>query len=100
MELSILERLSLHILLPEKGTLHQIRLRKDILQKIDLTADEIKKGNIEEHEGRFHFPKEGNFLTEIEFTEDEESLIKQGAERLNKNGEVTEGIFDLVERLI
>lgn len=106
MQLSIIDRIIiLNSILPQTGTIEQLKTIRSIKSKINISAEDQSKFNI-----RFDY---ANMISvdindpailikdmSFEFSSDELALIKLFSQALDNNGHVTESSLDTVEMLI
>jgi len=98
MKLTILERVLIPGILIAKGTLHEICLSRDITEKIDFTADEIKKARLDVKNNVYSWKE--NIETKIELSIDEQNHLKESAKKVDKEAKVTDKNIKLIERFI
>ena len=70
MILTILERLLTLGVLPEKGSLGEMRMRQDLVAKIGLSAEEVEKYNYKEN------PEKGTATWELDVPQEKEIELK------------------------
>lgn len=98
MKLNVQERLMLPGILPQKGNLHTITMGEDIKKKVTLSADEIKKSGLDTQEKSYIWTD--NIEAEIKFTSDELKMLKDQANQLSTDGEITPQTLSLIEKLL
>ncbi len=98
MKLTINERVLIPAFIISQGTLHQIRLSRDLLKKIEFTADEIKKANLDIDGNIYTWSKD--IEVEIKFSKDEQNHLKESAKKADKDAKVTDRNIKLIEKLI
>lgn len=106
MKLSILDRIIImESILPETGTIEQIRLKASIKNKIKLSEEESK--TVKPIRNQYNFVTiEGLSSNEtirsidFSFTLEELELLKVFANSVNDNGWVTESSLDTIEYII
>lgn len=86
MNISLKDRITLMVLLPQKGSFTDLILRKDILNKIELTQEEILEFGVTSTEtGITWKPNDKQF--DINFTDLEKDLIKKSLKELDDKKE-------------
>lgn len=102
MKLSIGERYSLYHLLPQKGTMAEQIIVKDIIAKILPDQAEIKRIELTEKRVPGGIARNWNVkkakVNDIQFTELEVNSIKDAVEKADKGGDITQGNIDLCHR--
>lgn len=87
MKLSVVQRLTIKNILPQKANYIELVLKKDIIEKIDLAQDEIKKINFkvvaQGDKSNLIWDKEKEEPLEVDFTEAERGLIRPILETLD-----------------
>ncbi|MHA2065667.1 MAG: hypothetical protein ACXABY_14925 [Candidatus Thorarchaeota archaeon] len=96
------DRFVMSQILPQKGSILDLTIRKDLLDKVNFSAEEIKIANIrEEDDGRVFWKDENTegLGKDIEITKAELELLVSQVEKLDKDGNVTADIFDLCVKI-
>ncbi len=98
MKWTIKDKILIPSILPKEGSLLIKTLCRDIQKKIILTADEVKKADIETEGAQIKWKIDID--VDIKFTKDELSLLKQAALEIDTKEEVTDHNLSLIERLL
>jgi hypothetical protein len=98
MKFNVITRLTLPSILPEKGSLITMTAKKDLLEKISLTQDEMKSINLRENEGVMYWDAECPI--EIELTEYEKSMLKKQVEFLDQSEAIPGALLDFCLEII
>lgn len=99
MNLTIKNRLDLPNLFPEKGTLLEQTIVKDILEKIALTQEEIVRVNLKQLENRLTWDADKTIDKTVEFSTLELNFIKKRIDTLDKEGNITQSFVELSQLL-
>ena len=86
------------MILPEQGNFITLSVKKEILDKIQITQEEIKECEIVEKDGQITW--ENTKETEIEFSEVETELIKKQLKELDEKGTLKDASFSLYKLFI
>jgi hypothetical protein len=101
MKLSILERLVLGNILPQKGNYTTMIAVKEIRDKIAITLEEIKKYEIVSDEQQTRWSKEGeHYEIDVEFGKTLSVIIKEALQEKNKTNELTQEMISLYEKFV
>lgn len=86
MELQIKDRLYLPMLLPKEGNFKEFNLKKSILSKIELSAQEREEINLRENSetNRIEWDVDKDKPVTILFTHEEAEYLKQACEKLSE----------------
>lgn len=99
MELNIINRLQLVGVLPSEGDFLTLTVKKDILQKINLTQEEIEEWEVKPKEnGRIEWNTKKAKEIDVVFSAPEGELIKSALVKLNnekKLNDQTYGLYDM-----
>lgn len=100
-KLSIADRLELPVLFPQQGTILVQMVVKDIIAKIDLSADEIKQIGLKQEDNLLKWNQdESNKLDkEIDFSDAEINFLRSRVDELDKEGKVTLRVVELFNRI-
>lgn len=101
-ELSLLDKLIFPSILKKEGSFEDMIIVKDIKKKINITQDEVKEYNLQSlNTGGIIFNEKGSEAKfEIEFTELETKMIKEGLKKLEEDKKLTEDHLDLYKKFI
>lgn len=85
MELTIKDRLYLPSFLPARGNFKEFSLKKDILRKIAISADERKEINLHENaeDKRIEWDVEKEQPLAVDFSSEEMEYLKKACERIS-----------------
>ena len=103
MNLTVIERMGIQGLFEPKGSLASRKLKRDIVEKVGLTADEYVEYKVTEEDGMMKLPKPEDWLKskEIEeFTGGEASMIVVALEKLVKDDELNDNQLSLYEKFV
>ncbi len=101
MKLSILERLVLGNILPQKGNYTTLIAVKEIKDKIVLTLEEIEKYKIAADEQQTRWSKEGeNYEIDVEFGKTLSVIINEALQKKNNGNELTQEMISLYEKFV
>jgi len=102
-KLNLKERFVLPDILPPKGTMIDQITAKSIIKKVEITSDEIDKWNIrEERRGEksiLIWDDKKAEEPEYDFNKTEIGLLKEGVDRLDKEGNITQSNLDLCQKI-
>lgn len=97
-KINLIDRITIQSIMPEKGNLKQLIIRKDIKKKVQITQKEIEDFEIRFDETRMMLNQKGlESEFEIEFSDLESKEIKSILSELNNKGELTEQLLNLCE---
>jgi hypothetical protein len=85
MELQIKDRLYIPALLPKEGNFKQFNLKKEILRKIEIPADERSRVGLKENQEnkRIEWDMEKDAPLKIDFSSEEMAYLKLSCERIS-----------------
>lgn len=100
MELSIKDRLYIPVLLPKEGNFKQFNLKKEILRKIEITAEERENVNLRENaeSKRIEWDVEKDTPLHIDLSTDEKEYLKMVCEKISDDN-LHDDMWSTVERL-
>jgi len=98
MKLDIKERLHLPEILPREGNFTTLVIKSDLLDKIKITQEEIKKYNITSEGNVVKWDIEKAEDIDIDFTELELKLIAESLEKLDLENKLTDYTFILYKK--
>ncbi len=98
MRFSIVERVGLLNILPEKGTIATMRVLRDLRDELGFSEEELAQANIQQTGDKLTW--DGSYKTEkdIEIGAAIRKVILESIEALDSQGEVTELTLDLYEQ--
>lgn len=98
MQLTLLDRLVIRNILPNEGNIKSLIIIKDIVKKVELSQDEVKKFDLQTNEkGHLTWNKEGiNASFETEFTELETNEIKLCLIKLDRENKINVDMLNIV----
>lgn len=102
MELSVKERIELLGVLPKKGSFEKLIVKKDIVNKISINQEDIKKYEIRQLEnGQIVWNLVDNKDTELfEFSDLELKYIESCLIDLNKQEDLPESLFNVYKQIV
>ena len=101
MKFSVLERLSLFPLLPEKGTFLNLKAIRKIREELSIDEDEMKEMEFEQFDdGRLRWDIKKDPNKEIEIPESIKKIIVIKLKEMDESGELEDRHFTLYERFI
>ena len=103
MKVTLVERIQILTLLPEKGDLKTLRIVKDIESKLVITQDEIVNYNFKltEDGKAYSWNEEGRAATlDVEFTNLELDEIKKVLKALETKQELSKSLLDLYIKFV
>lgn len=85
MELNIKDRLYIPVILPKEGSFKEFNIKKEILRKIEISAEEREAVGLHENEenGRIEWDIEKDTPLAIDFATDELAYLKQACEKIS-----------------
>ncbi len=84
MKLDLAERLHFGVLLPDKGDYISLTLKRDILDKLKITQEEIKEWDLKTDDGQtYNWNPQADTIKEFDFTQAELAMIKDKLKSLN-----------------
>lgn len=95
MKLDIKKRLAIQRILPQKGSLTDQIICKDIQKRIAITAEEIKKVELVADQASMRWNAEKDKPIDIEFTGAEINQLKDAVKALDSSKEITTDLVDL-----
>ena len=98
-DLSVIERLSLEGFLPEQSSMQDMILKRDIVEKVRLTQEEITEIELKQVDNGIEFKQEKSKDKAIDFTELEINLLKDGVKKADSEKKVTLQTLSLVQKL-
>lgn len=100
LKLSIKERLLLIPIFPETGKFEKLILKKDIVDKLALKQEDIKKYSIEEIDEKLHWKfVDGSDVEEFDFTDMETNYIKEIFTKQNEAETLHENLLEVYKQL-
>lgn len=100
-EFSISERIILPGILKPEGNYIYLTIRKDILDKVNLSQEEINKFGLTVKEETLSWnPKFKDEMFKINFTDLESNEIKLACEKLNADEKLTSETFFLYQKFV
>lgn len=94
MKLKILERFVIQQILPEKGSLSEQLIVKDIRDKVGLKKAELDEVEFREEKGLNVWNAEKDTGKDVEFTKAEAQLLKDTVQKLDEKKEITAQMVD------
>ena len=102
MELTIIERLLLLNNLASEGDIIYLRARRELVEKLQLTDDEVKKYAVvmDQETGKVKWNPDVPQKTQVELTDAERNIIKDTLARMNREHKLTADHIDLYEKFV
>ncbi len=100
MKLNVLERVGLVGILPKEGDFTNLKLVRELREKIGFTPEENVKFGIVQKEGTVAWNEEGHKSVEIELEDQEKELIKEVLLGIDKSKKLTEQLFTVYEKFV
>lgn len=100
MELLIKDRLYIPAFLPKEGTFKQFNLKKEILQKIEITENERKEVGLTENQEtkRIEWDVTKDTPLAVEFSADEMNYLKESCEEISDQ-QLPDDMWSVVEKI-
>lgn len=98
MKLSVLDRLSIPLLMPTKGNFITLTLANDIQKKTRFRQVEIDVLKLRIEDGRWRWSETKDNGLDINFTDAENALIKQKLSELNEKNELSIDMLGLYDK--
>ena len=98
--MKILDRLVLQNILPNKTSFEDLIIRKDILQKVEITQEELNLIEFKTVENKLTWDGTKDPNKEIIFTESEKNLIKKSLKSISEKNELEENMMDLYKEFV
>ena len=99
MKLTFRDRITLETILPERADLLTQAVSQDIREKTKVTQDEIEEAKLERVGSGYVWNEENTKTKNIEFTDAEINLLKDGVERLDKEKNITKDNVTLCQKI-
>lgn len=100
MELTVLERLTLRGILPEKGDFVTFKAVTSLHETLSFDQDEIDRLGLEQSDGQITWNATADTPREFSFTKIQLKVITDLLERIEANGELDARTFPLYEKFI
>ncbi len=97
-ELDVMNVLSLPVLLPQKGTIIEQTIVKDITKKTNLTQEEIVKVGLKPTQTGMQW-KDKEYKKIVELTVPEIRLLQKQVDEFDKKGEITQSTLNLCNKI-
>lgn len=99
MKLTIKDRFIVSQLLPQQGSILTQLVCKDIIQKIELTKEEVEKWEVNTADNKTTWNPEKAEVIDVKFTGGEISELKRAVDRLDAENKVTTEMVDLLVKI-
>lgn len=99
MKLSIKERLNFGSILPKENDYVSSLLSRDILKKIDLSQEEIKKIELKNVNNQLSWKNNLDKDIEVEFTAAELNVLNEAINKLDKANKISLSNLDIIEKI-
>lgn len=100
MKIKLLDRIILINLLPQEGKFESLIIREELIEKLQLTQDELEKYKIKTNEDNHLIWEDTKDEFEYEFTTLETNAIKDQLKKLNKEEKLTAGHMNIYKLFI
>ena len=101
MELTVLERLVALGLLPPEGNVATLRLIRNLVEKVGLTAEEYEFYKVEEKDGNLLWDLQAEPQSnEFELKLVELNILREALEKLNSEEKLTSNHLSLYEKIV
>ena len=98
MKMNVATRLIILINLPEQGSVVEMISKRNITKKIDFTSEEVETLKFKNEDGKISWANEIDSI-DVEFNNDEITLLKNIINQLDKNGNITDSILDFAAEI-
>ena len=98
MKMNVASRLIILINLPEQGSVVEMISKRNITKKIDFTSEEVELLKFKNEDGKISWSNEIDSI-DVEFNNDEITLLKTIISVLDKNGNITDSILDFAAEI-
>ena len=100
MELSIKDRLYIPAILPKEGNFKDFNHKKEILRKIEITAEEREQVALHENKenGRIEWETEKEVSLSVDFSEAETTYLKKACEKISEEN-LPDDMWTTVEKI-
>ena len=99
MTMGIGDRLEMLNFLPREGDYIQQTIVRDIGKKVELSQEDIQKGDVKVQGNGFFFLPENDFEIEVEFTKPEKEVLVERYNELNRTQKITPQNYDLCTKV-
>ena len=105
MKLFVQERMLIPNLLPEKGNIIDMTVKRDIVKKVELTQEELTELKLEVKQAAntdnvyYTWDREKDVGIDVELTKKELELLQKQVKTLDDAGEITDQLFDLCVKI-
>lgn len=99
MELKLKDRFILVQLMPQVGSLKDVKLSKVLTEKLLPTEKEVEEYKITQNEGVISWSQEGDTPIFFEMSEDEIALIKKQFIKLDQDSQIDTSHEEIIDRL-
>lgn len=97
--ITLTERIFLTTIFPQRGNILVLRIRRDIMNKIDFSQEEIKKFSLKPVGDSVTYDlKHKDVKLNVEFTDLEKNEIKLALTEMDKKGEMHISMLDLCDK--
>jgi len=95
MKLLLKNRINITVLLPQSGNILEQMTCRDIVKKVEISAEERKEVDLKQVGDRIAWDVEKDKGKEVEFTATEITFLKDQVTRLDKESKVTSELLDI-----
>ncbi len=100
MKLSVFERLMLLNILPERGDITTIRIRRELRDALSFSEAEHKELDFESDESGLHWKSDVDGSKDVAIGKKARELIVETLEELSKAGDFTDQHLDVYDRFV
>lgn len=100
-KINLATRFTILSLLPEKGNMMDMLLKRQIVKLIDITSEEVNKYKIHNENEKIVWTGEnGNEIPEFEFNDEQVNFLKRIFQQLNEQNNITDNILDFAVTIL
>jgi hypothetical protein len=99
MNLTVVERLLFGLLYPQRGSLKDMRIAKDLRRKVLIDEDERRLINLREEGGSLRWDVENVRVLALELNDEERDFLKRQVNRLDADEGFDQDLAVLAERI-
>lgn len=100
MKLTVMERMAILNILGPEGSLAFLRVKRDIVAKVGLTAEETEDFGVKEADGKMTWKLDVPQEREIPVSGAERAIVVEALQRLEKDGKLHESQLTLYEKFV
>jgi hypothetical protein len=100
LKMNVKDRLVLQSILPQQGSMLTMTIVQEVQDKIKITSDEISKLNMKETKQGITWDAEKKIELELELNDSIKKVLKESAQKADKEEKVTTENLSLIQKLI